>query len=103
MPVTITIPTPLRRYASGNSEMRVDAQTVGEALERLAAVYSELRKHLYTDQNTLRHFVNIYVNEEDIRHGSGPETPVKDGAIALIVPAIAGGRSEIRNRRTSRY
>ena len=92
MSVTITIPTPLRRYAGGNSEWTVDAQTAGEALERLAAAYSDLHKHLYTDQNTLRHFVNIYVNEEDIRHGSGPETPVKDGDTIMIVPAIAGGR-----------
>jgi adenylyltransferase/sulfurtransferase len=91
MSVTITIPTPLRRYTAGNSEMRVDAQTAGEALERLATVYADLRKHLYTDQNTLRHFVNIYVNEEDIRHGSGPDTPVKDGDTIMIVPAIAGG------------
>jgi len=92
MPVTISIPTPLRRYTGGKSELRVDAQTVGEALELLANAYSDLRKHLYTEQNTLRHFVNVYVNEEDIRHGSGPETPVKDGDTIMIVPAIAGGR-----------
>lgn len=91
MPVTITIPTPLRRYAGGNSEIRVDAQTAGEALDRLATAYTDLRKHLYSEQNTLRHFVNVYVNEEDIRHGSGPETPVKDGDTINIVPAIAGG------------
>jgi adenylyltransferase/sulfurtransferase len=91
MPVTITIPTPLRRYTSGNSELSVDARTAGEALESLATAYSGLRKHLYNEQNTLRHFVNIYVNEEDIRHGSGPETPVKDGDTIMIVPAIAGG------------
>jgi MoaD family protein len=91
MPVTITIPTPLRRYTGGSSELKVDAQTAGEALERLAAAYAELRKHLYTDQNTLRHFVNIYVNEEDIRHGAGTETALKDGDTIMIVPAIAGG------------
>ena len=91
MPVTITIPTPLRRYTGGNSELRVNAQTAGEALEGLAAVYTDLRKHLYTEQNTLRHFVNVYVNEEDIRHGNGAQTPVKDGDTIMIVPAIAGG------------
>ncbi len=91
MPVTITIPTPLRRYTGGNSELSVDARTAGEALELLAAAYSDLRKHLYTEQNTLRHFVNVYVNEEDIRHGNGPETLVKDGDTIMIVPAIAGG------------
>jgi adenylyltransferase/sulfurtransferase len=92
MPITITIPTPLRRYTGGKSEMQVDAKTAGEALEGLASTYADLRKHLYTDQNTLRHFVNIYVNEEDIRHGSGPETPIKDGDTIMIVPAIAGGK-----------
>jgi len=91
MSVTITIPTPLRRYAGGNSELKVDAATAGEALERLATAYADLRKHLYTEQNTLRHFVNVYVNEEDIRHGNGPETPLKDGDTIMIVPAIAGG------------
>ena len=91
MPVTITIPTPLRRYTGGNSELSVDARTAGEALERLATAYSDLRKHLYNEQNALRHFVNVYVNEEDIRHGRGPATPVKDGDTITIVPAIAGG------------
>ena len=92
MPVTITIPTPLRRYTGGKSELKVDAQTAGEALELLANAYADLRKHLYTEKNTLRHFVNIYVNEEDIRHSNGPETPVKDGDTIMIVPAIAGGK-----------
>ena len=91
MPVKITIPTPLRRYTGGHAEMSVDAQTAGEALERLSATYVDLRKHLYTEQNTLRHFVNVYVNEEDIRHGDGPATALKDGDTIMIVPAIAGG------------
>ena len=68
MPVTITIPTALRQYAGGNSEIEVEAKTAGEALGRLAATHAELRKHLYTDQNALRNFVNVYVNDEDIRH-----------------------------------
>jgi adenylyltransferase/sulfurtransferase len=91
MPVIITIPTPLRQYAGGNSEFKVDAQTAGEALERLTTDHSELRRHLFNDQNTLRNFVNVYVNDEDIRHGGGTETPVKDGDTIMIVPAIAGG------------
>jgi len=91
MPVTITIPTPLRPYAGGKKEVRVDASTAGEALDRLTADHSDLRKHLYNDRNTLRNFVNVYVNEDDIRHGSGAATPLKDGDTILIVPAIAGG------------
>jgi molybdopterin/thiamine biosynthesis adenylyltransferase/rhodanese-related sulfurtransferase/molybdopterin converting factor small subunit len=91
MPVTITIPTPLRQFAAGQSEIQVEAQTAGEALNQLTTTHSELRRHLFNDQNALRNFVNIYVNDEDIRHINGPETPVKDGDTILIVPSIAGG------------
>jgi adenylyltransferase/sulfurtransferase len=91
MPVTITIPTPLRQFTAGESEIQVDAQTAGEALNKLTAAHSELRRHLFNDQNALRNFVNIYVNDEDIRHVNGPDTPVKDGDTILIVPSIAGG------------
>lgn len=91
MPVNITIPTPLRQFAAGQSEIQVEAQTAGEALNQLTTTHSELRRHLFNDQNALRNFVNIYVNDEDIRHLSGPDTPVKDGDSILIVPSIAGG------------
>src|SRR4051812_32688814 len=100
MPVTITIPTPLRQFASGQSEVQVDAQTAGEALNQLTATHSELRRHLFNDQNALRNFVNVYVNDEDIRHVKGPETPVKDGDTILIVPSIAGGNvAQVDNLR----
>src|SRR5439155_9868543 len=91
MPVTITIPTPLRQFAGGESEIQVEASTAGEALDQLTATHSELRRHLFNDQNTLRNFVNVYVNDEDIRHVSGPDTPLKEGDTILIVPSIAGG------------
>src|ERR1044072_8384320 len=102
MPVTITIPTPLRQFASGQSEVQVDAQTAGEALNQLTATHSELRRHLFNDQNALRNFVNVYVNDEDIRHVNGPDTPVKDGDTILIVPSIAGGNvAQVDNLRPS--
>jgi adenylyltransferase/sulfurtransferase len=91
MPVTITIPTPLRQFTGGQSEIQVEASTAGEALDQLTTTHSELRRHLFNDQNTMRNFVNVYVNDEDIRHVSGPATPVKDGDTILIVPSIAGG------------
>lgn len=97
MPVTIIIPTALRQYADGNSEIQVEAGTAGEALEQLTTRHAELRKHLYNDQNRLRNFVTIYVNDEDIRHVSGPDTPVKDGDTVMIVPAIAGGATTAEN------
>ncbi len=91
MPVTITIPTPLRQFADGQSEIQIDARTAGEALDKLTSTHSELRRHLFNDQNALRNFVNVYVNDEDIRHANGPDTPVKEGDTILIVPSIAGG------------
>src|SRR5713101_6939466 len=91
MPVTITIPTPLRQFAGGQSEIQVNASTAGEALDQLTTTHAELRRHLLNDQNALRNFVNVYVNDEDIRHAKGSDTPVKDGDTILIVPSIAGG------------
>src|SRR5260370_37217445 len=91
MPVIIIIPTPLRQFAAGQSDIQVDATTAGEALDQLTSTHAELRKHLFNDQNTLRNFVNVYVNDEDIRHTEGPNTPVKEGDTILIVPSIAGG------------
>ncbi|SRR5260370_33741738 len=91
MPVTIIIPTALRQYANDRAEMEVEAQTVAGALDRLTTEHSELRRHLYNEQNHLRNFVNVYLNDEDIRHASGRDTPVKDGDTIMIVPSIAGG------------
>jgi adenylyltransferase/sulfurtransferase len=91
MSVTINIPTALRQFTAGNSRVEVEAATVGEALDRLTSLHVELRRHLYDDKNKLRSFVNIYINDEDVRHQSGGDTPVKDGDTLVIVPSIAGG------------
>lgn len=91
MAVTIVIPTPLRQFAGGQSEIEVEATTAGEALEKLTTAHADLRKHLYNDQNKLRSFVNVYVGDEDIRHTGGDATMVKDGETVMIVPSIAGG------------
>jgi adenylyltransferase/sulfurtransferase len=91
MAITISIPTALRQFAGGTSEIEVEATTAGEALEQLTTTHAGLRQHLYNEQNTLRNFVNVYVNDEDVRHSQGLDTPVKDGDAILIVPAIAGG------------
>ena len=91
MPVTINIPTALCQFAGGRSRIEVEAVTAGEALERLTSQYAELSRHLYDDRKRLRSFVNVYVNDEDIRHQSGSDTPVNDGDILMIVPSIAGG------------
>jgi len=91
MPVTINIPAPLRQFTGGQSQIEVQATTAGEALESLSALHTGLRRHLFNDQNALRNFINVYLNDEDIRHTSGTATPVKDGDTIMIVPSIAGG------------
>src|SRR6188474_1598038 len=91
MSVTVVIPTPLRQFAGGNTEIEVQATTAGDALSELTAAHGELRKHLYNEQNNLRNFINVYVGDEDIRHLDGANTPVKDGETIMIVPSIAGG------------
>jgi adenylyltransferase/sulfurtransferase len=91
MAVTVFIPTALRQFAGGSAELSVEAATVGEALDRLTGEHAELRRHLYGEQNALRNFVNVYVNDDDIRHAQRLETPVKDGDTISIIPAIAGG------------
>src|SRR4026209_2259239 len=91
MPITITIPAPLRQFAGGQSQITVEANTAGEALDQLTSTHVGLRRHLFNDQNVLRNFVNVYLNDQDIRHASGPDTPVKDGDNIMIVPSIAGG------------
>ena len=91
MAVTIIIPTPLRQFAGGKSEIEVEAATAGEALDKLTTEFADLKKHLYNDAGALRNFVNVYVGDEDIRDLDGLETAVKDGGEIMIVPSIAGG------------
>src|SRR5213594_1008390 len=102
MPVTISIPTALRQFAGGQTEIHVNAATAREALEQLTTTHTELRRHLFNDQNALRNFVNIYVNDEDVRQRGGVDTAVTDGDTILIVPAIAGGAvAQVNNLRHS--
>ena len=87
---TFRIPTPLRPYSGGNSKVQVSGDTIGDALEDLTGQYPELRQHLYEGQE-LRSFVNIYLNQEDIRYGDGVETAVQEDDTLMIIPSIAGG------------
>jgi len=88
----ILIPTPLRQYAGKQDTVEASGATVGELLGALTAQYPDLRKNLFTDEGKLRSFVNIYVNDEDIRYLSKDATPVSDNDTVTIVPSIAGGR-----------
>jgi molybdopterin converting factor small subunit len=88
----VKIPTPLREYTDGSSEVEVGGRTAGETLGNLAAEYPDLEQHLYTGDGKLRSFVNVYKGEEDIRYLDGPDTEVSEGDELSIVPSIAGGR-----------
>jgi molybdopterin converting factor small subunit len=88
---TIRIPTPLRPYTNAQAEVPVSGGTVGAVLDDLTARYPSLRQHLYSDSGELRAFVNVFLNDEDIRHIQGADTPVKDQDRLMIVPSIAGG------------
>ncbi len=88
----ILIPTPLRQFVEKKDSVELSGATVGELLAALTSQYADLRRHLYSDEGKLRSFVNVYVNDEDIRYLSKDATPVKDSDIVSIVPSIAGGR-----------
>jgi len=89
----IHIPTPLRQYVGKQANVEVKATTVGDALSRLVAEHPELRRHLYTEDGKLRAFVNVYLNDEDVRYLQKDATTVNDSDSISIVPSIAGGRS----------
>lgn len=87
----IRIPTPLRPYAEGQSIVMVRGETVGEALDDLTVRYPQLRPHLFGGDGELRNFVNIFLNNEDVRYLHQAETPVAAEDTLMIVPSIAGG------------
>ena len=91
----IHIPTPLRQYAGKQAAVDVKAGTVADALSDLVAQHPDLRRHLYTDDGKLRAFVNVYLNDEDVRYLQKDATAVKDSDTISIVPSIAGGRDDL--------
>ncbi|HXE75891.1 MAG TPA: MoaD/ThiS family protein [Candidatus Xenobia bacterium] len=98
----VIIPTPLRQYAGKQEAIELQAATVGELLNKLVTTHADLRRHLYTDDGKLRSFVNVYLNDEDIRYLQKEQTPVKDSDVVSIVPSIAGGR-ESEPRMNTEY
>lgn len=88
----IHIPTPLRQYTGKQAAVEVKASNIGEALSGLVSSHPDLRRHLYTDDGKLRAFVNVYLNDEDVRYLQKEATSVNDGDNISIVPSIAGGR-----------
>ena len=92
MAITVRIPTPLRNLTNNKGEVESGGSNVAELIDNLEKDYPGLKARLYDEQGQLRRFVNIYLNEEDIRFLKGPETELKDGDVVSIIPAIAGGK-----------
>jgi sulfur-carrier protein len=91
MSVQVRIPTILRTYTGGASEVSADGGTLAEVLDSLEASYPGIRARVLDDGGKLRRFVNVYVGEEDVRFASGLETPTPEGAKVSVIPAVAGG------------
>ncbi len=89
--ITIRIPTPLRPMTGGKSEIEGKGASIGELIEQLNIAHPGIKDRICDERGEIRRFINVYLNEEDIRFLTGKDTPVKDGDAVSIVPAIAGG------------
>ncbi|HYF11313.1 MAG TPA: ubiquitin-like small modifier protein 1 [Actinomycetota bacterium] len=92
MPVQIKLPTILRKHADGAPRVDADGSTLRELLKDLESRYPGITKNVVTDDGALHRFVNVYVNDEDVRYLGSLETELKDGDTVSILPAVAGGR-----------
>jgi adenylyltransferase/sulfurtransferase len=90
MPV-LRIPTPLRAYTNGQSDVTVNGANISEALSDLTTQYPTIKPHLFNDGGDLRPFVNLFVGENNIKDLQGVDTPVRDGEKIILIPSIAGG------------
>ena len=95
MPVKVRIPAPLRSLTAGQSVVEVAGENIGELIDRLEAQYPGFKARICDEENQVRRFVNIYLNEEDIRFKEGQATALKEGDEVSIIPAIAGGSATI--------
>ena len=93
MAITVRIPTPLQRLTSGQGEVQCEGTNIDELLADLERRYPGVKERICDEHGKLRRFVNVFVNEEDIRFLQGDQTGVKDGDEVSIIPAIAGGNS----------
>ena len=92
MSVTVRIPTPLRKLTGGADEVSVEGATIGVMIDNLEAAHAGLKERLCDENGEIRRFVNVYLNDEDVRFLNGRDTELKDGDEVSIVPAIAGGK-----------
>ena len=93
MGVTVRIPTPLRKFTGGKEQVEVNGSTISEVVDDLEQNFPGMKEKLYDDKGSIRKFLNIYLNDEDIRFMESLDTLVKDGDSVSLIPAIAGGLS----------
>ena len=91
MAVTVRIPTQLRNLSGGAAEVHVEASTIAEALKALEGAHPGFAERLFDETGSLRRFVNVFLADEDIRFLQGVDSPVADGQVVSIIPAVAGG------------
>jgi molybdopterin synthase sulfur carrier subunit len=91
MPKKVRIPTPLRKLTNNEELVEINAGTIGDAIAELQSRFPGIKERLLDDSGEVRRFVNVYVNEEDIRFLKNQNTPLKEGDEVSIIPAIAGG------------
>jgi molybdopterin/thiamine biosynthesis adenylyltransferase/rhodanese-related sulfurtransferase/molybdopterin converting factor small subunit len=113
MSLRVLLPTALRYLAGNQDEVELSGRNIGELMRELVVKFPDLRKHLYNEEGRIRNFVNIYINDEDVRYLQEEQTPVKDGDVVSIVPSIAGGnltaiqetlaKVELNNDEIKRY
>ncbi len=92
MQVTVRIPAPLQKLTQNQAEVKANGANIRELIEDLEKKFSGIEERIYDETGKIRRFINIYVNEEDVRFLQQEETPLKDGDEVSIIPAIAGGR-----------
>jgi molybdopterin converting factor small subunit len=91
MSASVRIPTILRTYTGGQAEVTAEGGTLAEVIESLEKAHPGIAARVLDDAGKLRRFVNVYVNDDDVRFSEGLQTPVADGASVSIIPAVAGG------------
>ncbi len=91
MTVTVRIPTPMRKFTENKKSVETSGETVGDVIDSLSELYPALGERLCDENGTVRRFVNVYLNDEDVRFKGGNKTPVSEGDTLSIIPAIAGG------------
>ncbi|MBI4355409.1 MAG: molybdopterin-synthase adenylyltransferase MoeB [Candidatus Omnitrophica bacterium] len=105
MVTRVLIPTPLQRYVGSQEQLSVNGRTIGEILRQLSTEHGELRKHLFKEDGQVRSFVNVFVNDEDIRNRQGLATPIREGDVITLLPSIAGGSElpQLSKEEVARY